>query len=242
VLAPTAVLAVGGLVFLYKYDTVPFMRDATEPEQRVGRSSTERATAGEASPRRGRAREDALLAAAVDLVAELGYERMTVDAIAARAHASKATLYRRWAGKAELVAEALRRQAQGPGAPTIADTGSLRGDLLAAVEGIVHALTGERGASLIGLVEAVRDDAVLRSQVRTQIEAASVAVGQLICTRAQARDELPPDVDGAPVLDLAVAQVFLTTLLHGAPPGPEEQQRLVDDVLLPLLRAPRPTP
>ena len=90
---------------------------------------------------RGVGREDAILAAAAELVTEIGYERVTVDAIAVRARSSKATMYRRWAGKAELVAEALRRSAEGADT-TPPDTGTVRGDLLDAVAGITRAVTG----------------------------------------------------------------------------------------------------
>lgn len=186
---------------------------------------------------RGRAREDAILAAAVELVGEVGYERMTVDAIAARAHASKATMYRRWPGKAELVADALRRHAQGEGPIDLPDTGSLRGDLLAAVAASARAVTGASGASLVGLVEGVRDDAVLREHVRGQVEGGSAEVGRTIGERAAARGELDPGADVAPVLHLAVAQLLLATLLRGRAPDDEQQQHLVDDVLLPLLHA-----
>ncbi|GAA3336578.1 TetR/AcrR family transcriptional regulator [Amorphoplanes nipponensis] len=188
-----------------------------------------------ASPLRGRAREDAILAAAVALVAEAGYERVSVDAIAARARASKATIYRKWPGKAPLIAEALRRQAE-EATPEVADTGSLRGDLRYAVTAIVRALTGHAGGlSLVGLIEAVRGDATLRELVRDQIDRRGAADGVLIARRAAARGE---DADPAQVsraLGVAVAQLFLATLLRGGPPGVEQQESLVDDVLLPLV-------
>src|SRR5919201_4334058 len=88
-------------------------------------------------PTRGRPRDPrrrrAILDAAMALIAEVGYDRMTIDAIAARSGASKPTLYRRWPhGKPELVADAIReRRAEGGEPP---ETGSLRGDLLALVE------------------------------------------------------------------------------------------------------------
>ena len=54
-------------------------------------------------------RDAAICDAALALLAEVGYDRMSMDAVAARAHASKATIYRRWPGKRELVLDALRR-------------------------------------------------------------------------------------------------------------------------------------
>src|SRR3954447_19240453 len=78
------------------------------------------------------ARRRAILDAAMALIAEVGYDRMTVDAIAARGGVSKPTLYRRWPhGKPQLVADAIRERhaERGP----VPDTGSLRDDLLALV-------------------------------------------------------------------------------------------------------------
>src|SRR5271163_3763605 len=73
-------------------------------------------------------RDIAIRDAALDLLAEIGYDRLTMDAIAARAHASKATIYRRWPGKAALVVDALNCS---KGSMLEPDTGSLEGDLAA---------------------------------------------------------------------------------------------------------------
>src|SRR3954451_6638713 len=74
-------------------------------------------------------REDEILDATVRLLMDVGYDRLTMDAVAAAARASKATLYRRWETKASLVLEAVLAQ-KGP-ADDLPDTGSLRGDLIA---------------------------------------------------------------------------------------------------------------
>ena len=77
-------------------------------------------------------REAELLAVTLELLQEHGYDRLTLDAVATTAHASKATLYRRWPTKAELVmaafVESTRQVAVDP------DTGTLRGDLLRLAE------------------------------------------------------------------------------------------------------------
>src|SRR5205814_8700474 len=79
---------------------------------------------------RGEQREQALLAATVHLLAEVGYQALTMDAVAARAQASKATIYRRWRNKAQLGKAALDRADAAYNA-AVPETGSLRGDLLA---------------------------------------------------------------------------------------------------------------
>jgi len=119
------------------------------------------------SPTRGQARQDAILDAAAGLVVELGYERVTVDAIAAR-------------------------RAQGPGDVEIADTGTLRGDLLFQVVGIANSVTGDGGPSLVNLIEAIRTDADFRDLVRTQIEAASAQAGRPSAARIGGRRMRPP--------------------------------------------------
>src|SRR5689334_23978067 len=81
-------------------------------------------------PRIEGGREEEILEATVVVLAELGYDRLTMDAVATAAKASKATLYRRWSTKADLVVDAISR-AKGCPMPEDVDTGSLRGDLIA---------------------------------------------------------------------------------------------------------------
>jgi AcrR family transcriptional regulator len=87
------------------------------------------------APARGRRRDPALdtviLDAAIEVLAEVGYERMTMDMVALRAKAGKAAAYRRWKSKSDLVIDAVahlkRTQVDLDALP---DTGTLRGDLL----------------------------------------------------------------------------------------------------------------
>jgi AcrR family transcriptional regulator len=80
--------------------------------------------------------EGAILDAALAAVAELGYDRMTMDDLAARAGVGKAAIYRRWSSKGEVVAEAIAHWRRALGPSTTPDTGSLRGDLDALVEAV----------------------------------------------------------------------------------------------------------
>ncbi|MET3422708.1 hypothetical protein BJ973_001920 [Actinoplanes tereljensis] len=145
-------------------------------------------------------------------------------------------MYRRWADKSELVADALRRRAQGP-EPEVPDTGTLRGDLLLTVQEIAQTLAGGPGPSLIGLLEAIRDDAALRDLIGSQITQRSHEVGHIICARAGARGEKIDVRRSDAVLELAFAKVFTDTLFHGGIPDTPAFERLVDHVILPLLRS-----
>ncbi len=81
-------------------------------------------------------REAQLLAIALELLQEHGYDRLTVDAVAAKAKASKATMYRRWPSKADLVLAAFIEGTRATATPP--RTGSLRGDLLEIAVGPVR--------------------------------------------------------------------------------------------------------
>jgi AcrR family transcriptional regulator len=123
----------------------------------------------------GEVREHAILAAVIELLGEAGYETMTMDAVAARAHASKTTIYRRWRGKPELVKAAVDGYVAGR-LPSWADTGSLRGDLMTVMLAMRGHLTDEFLAMMSGLIHAMRTEpelaAVLRSHLASDHSAA----------------------------------------------------------------------
>src|ERR1700727_2061901 len=112
--------------------------------------------AQDAAAHRGRhldaSRDAALRDAALELLAEIGYDRLSNDAVAARAKASKMTIYRRWSGKAELVVDAITCLRK-PG--EIPDTGSLRGDLEAMASGSDGPDVRFDAQLLLGLVTAL---------------------------------------------------------------------------------------
>jgi AcrR family transcriptional regulator len=182
---------------------------------------------------RGEARVHAILEAALELVSEVGYDRMTMDAIAQRAKASKATMYRHWPGKPELVRDALCHCSWLPGADPL-DSGSLRGDLLAVVHEMTAGLTATNGL-LGGLMTALHRDTHLAALVRDQIDDAGQKVADVLVARARGRGEAIAPLDAVLVLELAPGQILLRTLVLGKPTGAAFQEYLVDEVLLPLL-------
>src|SRR4051794_13634914 len=146
------------------------------------------------NPTRGRPRDPelrrAILAAAMALIAEVGYDRMTVDAIAARSGVSKPTLYRRWShGKAELVADAIRERHAESG--PLPDTGSLGGDLLALVALQSGRLLDEAHLAC-GLAAQMRTSPELAAVMREHVIAEERARVETILERARARAELAP--------------------------------------------------
>jgi AcrR family transcriptional regulator len=185
---------------------------------------------------RGEVREEAILDAALELVAEAGFDRATVGAIARRAGASKATIYRRWPGKSELVADAIRRRAK-PAFPSLPDTGTLRGDLLAVVELIHQVMTSEPGMVFFGLLVAMRTDPVLADLVRAQLFQQRLPRDDNPVSRAVARGELRPGVDPSLVPRVAVPVINANLMLTGGRLSESFLPGLVDDILIPLLTA-----
>jgi AcrR family transcriptional regulator len=180
-------------------------------------------------PRRDAAIRDAALA----LLAEVGYERMTVDAIAAAAGVSKPTIYRRWAGKHALVADAIRLHPHTQ-APT-PDTGSLRGDLLAVVrQSAAHQL--ENAHVTAGLASRLRESEELAALIREH--AVEVVRGRFarIVERAVARGELAAEPPTSPLFsDVAPSLIHTRVLLSLEPVDDAFVTELVDRILLPIV-------
>jgi AcrR family transcriptional regulator len=194
--------------------------------------STPSSTTGR--PRVEGEREDEILDACVELVIELGYDRLTMDAVAKRARASKATLYRRWESKASMVVEALIRAKQSPHLGDH-DTGSLRGDLLSTFCG--HEGINENATKVLGsVITALSTDPEFSEQFREKFIAPKVAITQAIYQRAQERGEIGPDLD-LEVIGPALAGILLhRTFILGVPPDDATIERVVDHVILPAVQ------
>ncbi|MEV0714076.1 TetR/AcrR family transcriptional regulator [Asanoa sp. NPDC050611] len=186
----------------------------------------------------GEAREEAILAATLELLAEVGYDRIRMDAVAVRAKASKATIYRRWPGKAELVVTAIqRRTAQATGEePTEPDPGNLRDDLLGRMRAMRDSLTGQDAGLLLGLLTAMHHDGELAGVVRARMIDDKRRAFDPAIDRAVARGELPAGVDRALLAEVGSAMLFSRAFVTGEPLDDGFLTHLVDGVLLPLLR------
>ena len=158
---------------------------------------------------RGRPRDPSLdtavLAATVDLLAEVGYARLTMEQVAARAGVSKASLYLRWPNKVALVAQAMQHRADV--APEIPDTGTLAGDMRA----FLHALLrgkhqGARALAAVSGETAANPE--LRQAFRAGVTGTLVACVRTIVERAIERGEIPAstDVELLSLLPVAILQ------------------------------------
>ena len=187
----------------------------------------------EQRPRVAGAREEEILEATVTQLLEVGYDRLTMDRVADHAHASKATLYRRWSSKQSLVVDALTRSHHAAETIEPPDTGSLRSDLLALFGGS-GGIAGKASTGVFGMViTALQTDPEFAEEFREKFLAPKLRVQQQIYQRAAERDELAPGAD-PDLLGPALPGILLhRTLALGEPVTPDLVERVVDQIILP---------
>ncbi len=184
-------------------------------------------------PRMTPDRELELLTTALEVLREVGYEALTMDAVAARGHCSKATLYRQWQNKQQLVAAAL--YATRPVDASVIDTGTLRGDLVIFVS--TFAAQAARDTPLIaGLAHASLVDRDLAQALRETLIEPEHGHLTAFVNRAVDRGELT----ALPAATAFVPQVILAALIsrpliEGDFADADYLVRLVDSVVLPAL-------
>jgi AcrR family transcriptional regulator len=194
-------------------------------------------------PRRGRhldeSRDPEIMRAALELLAESGYDRLTMEAVAARAKAGKATLYRRWPSKAELVVDAVTCL-KGPMAAAGHDTGSLRGDLRAAFLGAYKDLDEFRIGVISGLLTALRHNPDLAKVFEERFVAQSKRLLTQLFARARERGEVADGHDIELLATVGPAILFHRLLLTGKPLTRDFIGRVIDEVIVPLAGNPLP--
>ncbi|MFD1544059.1 TetR/AcrR family transcriptional regulator [Nonomuraea guangzhouensis] len=181
--------------------------------------------------RGGPAREAELLGVVLDVLRETGYDRLTIDAVAARAKAGKHTVYRRWPSKAELVVAAFVNAVSDR--PVVPDTGELRGDLLALMESLVGELA-RLGEVIAGLIGEILHNADLARAVQQNYVASRRRLTLEVFERAWARGELSRSADTDLLWQVGPAVLFFRALVSGEPVDHELARRLVDHIVLPI--------
>ncbi|MFD3625849.1 TetR/AcrR family transcriptional regulator [Streptomyces sp. DSM 116494] len=182
-------------------------------------------------------REAELYLAVLDLLREVGYDALTMDAVAARTRSSKATLYRQWGGKAELVVRAMRSQKSG-GIAGI-DTGSLRGDLYAIIGREDDCAIEQNAALMRALAMAVQLNDDLRRAFKDLLVEPEVEEFGLVLQRAIDRGEVSPENPALGYMVHMLVGAFATrTLIDDLPPTQEFLISYIDAVVLPALGVP----
>ncbi len=177
-------------------------------------------------------REVELLAVTLQLLQEHGYDHLTIDAVASAAHASKATVYRRWPSKAELVLaafiEGVRQVAVAP------NTGTLRGDLLQLGETCgQHGL--EHASTIRAVMVEVSRHPALNDALQEQFLKQRKAMIQHVLQQAVDRGEIRQDVVTDELWDLLPGYLIFRSIIPGRPPTRRTVQALVDGFLIPGL-------
>lgn len=182
--------------------------------------------------RRGDALVEAIYAAVLDELAESGYPALSIERVAERARTGKASIYRRWPNRLDLVLDALDHSM--PAFPDPPDTGSVRGDLLFILRRIASAMGSRAGGAARACIGPHADDELTQA-IRDNLLAPRKATMLDVLARGVERGEVRADA-----VTMRIAETG-PMLLHG-----ELVQRgridddavvaIVDEVLLPLLR------
>ncbi|MFC5816638.1 TetR/AcrR family transcriptional regulator [Nonomuraea harbinensis] len=183
--------------------------------------------------RRGEELAAAIYRATLDELAESGYAKLTMERVAERARASKASLYRRWPTRVALVMDSVYHSL--PALSDVPDTGSLRGDLLTLLRGTADILSGPAGEAMRGLLaEALRDEASART-FKENSQGAGRKMMAEIARRAVERGEISGDAVTPLRLDTGQALLRQHFLFQGPPIPDRLVVDIVDEVLVPLL-------
>jgi AcrR family transcriptional regulator len=196
----------------------------------------------EESPRgrpRDPSRDEAIIDAAIDVLVRDGYDRLSMEGVAAAAGVGKATIYRRWSSKAELVIDAMATLK--PALDSI-DTGTLDGD----IELLIATSCSPRSERVLqvmaSICSALPREPDLLDAFRTRFTEPRIARISDLLVRARDRGELGPEVDVAMAASLVPSLMLQRVLMTGQPAGRAYAEQVVGSVLLPVLgRPPRPS-
>lgn len=183
---------------------------------------------------RGRPRDQMarqrILKAALELMEESTFAQVTAEAIADRAGAGKATVYRWWPNKAAVVIEAFR-EAVTPELP-FPDTASLRDDLRTQARNFARVLSGSKGKMLRSFIVAARSDPDVAAAFRSIWSAPRRKEAKKLLRRKQANGQLRKDVDPDLVLDALYGPLYYRFLVKNEPPARKYAEALADLVLI----------
>jgi AcrR family transcriptional regulator len=180
-------------------------------------------------------RDGVIRAAILSLLAEVGYGALTMDAVAAEAGVGKATIYRRWRTKEDLVADTIAEISRAEVTP--ADTGSLEGDLREMLHLIVGAVNGPTGAATQALLSTVPHNPALAAAFRDGPVGVWAQAFDQIFARAENRGELRPGLSWTGVAEAITAPLVQRWLVNGLPVTEEYADEVLAQVVMPLLRS-----
>ncbi|CAM5379370.1 TetR/AcrR family transcriptional regulator [Streptomyces viridifaciens] len=188
-------------------------------------------TAPDPARRSERARA-AVLTAAAELVAEVGYGKLTIEAIAARAGVGKQTIYRWWPSKGAVVFDAFLAVNQHEGGLALPDTGDLAADLRAVLRPTSDELTDPRAdRTYRAIIAELLNDPVLHSEYRTRLLDPLLEVTRDRLRAAREAGQLAPDADLDLAVELVYGPLYYRWQYRLGPLTHEHADRLVDAAL-----------
>jgi AcrR family transcriptional regulator len=187
---------------------------------------------GSPAPSPWSVRETEFLSITLELLQQNGYERLTVDAVAATAKASKATVYRRWPSKAELVVAAFTEGVRQVVVPP--DTGSLRGDLLSLGMTVCHQ-SGMHASTISAVLPELSRNPALSDAMQREFVDQRKAVITHVLRQAVDRGEIEAAAISDELWDVLPGYLVFRNMIPGRPPTEATVVALVDQVLLPSL-------
>ncbi|KQM60999.1 TetR/AcrR family transcriptional regulator [Agreia sp. Leaf210] len=190
--------------------------------------------------RRDPAKDQQILDAAVEVLAETGFDGMTIDMVAARAGAGKATVYRRWASKNELVLDAVACLKKSDlDALQIPDTGSLRGDLVAMIRPPTIDDAERKLKVMAGLASMLSSAPELADAANEAIVEPRARINRMLLNRAIDRGEIAADIDIQLVSSISPSMVAYRSLIQRRPVDRDFLISVIDGVILPAVGLPR---
>ena len=180
-------------------------------------------------------REAELLATTLRLLQQQGFDRLTVEAVAGAAKSSKATIYKRWPSKAELVLAAFIEGTRVEVVPP--HTGSLRGDLLR-IGALVCEQARQHASTMMAVMTEVAHSPALSAALQNEFVQQRKRVITEVLTEAVHRGEIDASAIHDELWDVMPGYLVFRSLIPGRPPTQETVRAFVDDVLLPSLTRP----
>lgn len=193
-----------------------------------------------AGRKRDSGRDSAILGAAIDVLAEAGYVGMTMEMVARRARAGKATLYRRWQSKAELVLDAIANMENSArGLDSLPDTGTIRCDLLALFEPQSTEEAEHRLGVMAGIASMLACDPAFAEIGDAAIIEPWARASRLIIQRGIERGDIAaPDGDIDMIARIMPSMAICRALIQRRSSDGEFLAALVDGAVMPALRGP----
>lgn len=193
-----------------------------------------RKVAGALQRRRGQVLKEAIQTAVLAELAAAGYARLTMEGVAESACTGKASLYRRWISKEQLVLDTFHDVLPGP--EVAPDTGDLRGDLVYLLASMAKVMASPAGMALLAVLRELPPGHTLVAAVNDRVLEPRHRLFNEALMRAVERGEIEPEAVTPLIAQAGPALLLQQHLLHGGMPSLEGIDAIVDELLLPALR------